>query len=201
MSLNLFIIGPSGSGKSTQAKLIAKKYQLTHFSVGQIIRDQISLETKLGQEAKSFLDSGNLVPDKVIHPLLTQSLEKINYQNYIIDGFPRLLDQGLFIEEFLLKINNPFDLIIHLDVTSQEITLRRSKMGDSFQDASRTDTSPEDIASRQAFYDKNNQPIIDHFSSLGKLLRIDGNRPVAPIFEDIKTNLDKLLNHKNSLQN
>ena len=71
MSLNLFIIGPSGCGKSTQAKLIASKYGLTHLSMGQILRDEMAAGTPEGLEAKSFVDSGNLVPEQLTFKLLT----------------------------------------------------------------------------------------------------------------------------------
>ena len=71
MSLNLFIIGPSGCGKSTQAKLIAAKYNLTHLSMGQILRDEMAAGTPEGLEAKSFVDSGTLVPEELTFKLLT----------------------------------------------------------------------------------------------------------------------------------
>ncbi|MBP6891750.1 nucleoside monophosphate kinase, partial [Candidatus Shapirobacteria bacterium] len=66
MPLNLFIIGPSGCGKSTQAKLIAEKYNLTHLSMGQILRDEIANGSGFGDEAKSYIDNGKLVPDDLI---------------------------------------------------------------------------------------------------------------------------------------
>jgi adenylate kinase len=192
MALNLFIIGPSGCGKSTQAKLIAAKYGLTHLSMGQLLRDEIVAASELGLKAKSFIDSGTLVPDDVAFAILTTNLAKINNQDFIIDGFPRILTQGQFIENYLATQSQPLDLIIHLDVTFEEIQARRAKMGVSFQDQNRTDSTPEAIASRQKFYDDNNGLIMDYFASKNLLFRVDGNRPVEPIFDDIAQKVNNL---------
>ena len=192
MSLNLFIIGPSGCGKSTQAKLIAEKYGLTHLSMGQLLRDEIAAASELGLKAKSFIDGGNLVPDEIAFAILTTNLAKINNQDFIIDGFPRVLTQGQFIENYLSTQNQPLDLIIHLDVTFEEIQARRAARGVEFQDTSRTDSTPEAIAARQKFYDDNNGLIMDYFQAKNLLFRVDGNRPIEPIFEDILNKVNSL---------
>jgi adenylate kinase len=192
MSLNLFIIGPSGCGKSTQAKLIATKYNLTHLSMGQILRDEMAAGSPEGLEAKSFVDSGTLVPEELTFKLLTGKLNQIGNKNFIIDGFPRSLGQGQFIEGYLSQVNEPLDLIIHLDVTFEEISARRAKMGVEFQDQNRTDNTPEAMAARQKFYDDNNGLIMDYFSPKGLILQVDGNRPIEPISADICQKIDQL---------
>lgn len=192
MSLNLFIIGPSGCGKSTQAKLIAAKYNLTHLSMGQLLRDEIAAGSELGLKAKSIVDAGNLVPDEIAFAILTSNLEKIGNQDFIIDGFPRILTQGQFIEGYLANKSQPLDLIIHLDVTFEEIQARRAARGAEFQDASRTDATPEAMAARQKFYDDNNGIIMDYFNNKNLLFRTDGNRPIEPIFEDICQKVNSL---------
>ena len=192
MSLNLFIIGPSGCGKSTQAKLIASKYGLTHLSMGQILRDEMAAGTPEGLEAKSFVDSGTLVPEELTFKLLTGKLNQISNKDFIIDGFPRSLGQGQFIEDYLAKVNEPLDLIIHLDVTFEEIQARRAKMGVEFQDKDRTDNTPEAMAARQKFYDDNNGLIMNYFNPKGLILQVDGNRPIEPIFADIDQKINQL---------
>ncbi len=192
MSLNLFIIGPSGCGKSTQAKLIAAKYNLTHLSMGQILRDEMAAGTPEGLEAKSFVDSGTLVPEELTFKLLTGKLNQIGNKDFIIDGFPRSLGQGQFIENYLAQVNEPLDLIIHLDVTFEEISARRAKMGAEFQDKDRTDNTPEAMAARQKFYDDNNGLIMDYFNPKGLILQVDGNRPIEPIFADIDQKVSTL---------
>jgi adenylate kinase len=192
MALNLFIIGPSGCGKSTQAKLIAEKYGLTHLSMGQLLRDEIAAQSELGLKAKAIVDAGNLVPDEVAFPILTNKLEQIGNQDFIIDGFPRILSQGQFIEDYLNGKSQPLDLIIHLDVTFEEIQARRAKMGADFQDKNRTDNTPEAMAARQKFYNDNNDLIMDYFQNKNLLFRTDGNRPIEPIFEDISQKVNSL---------
>ena len=192
MSLNLFIIGPSGCGKSTQAKLIAAKYNLTHLSMGQILRDEMAAGSPEGLQAKSFVDSGTLVPEELTFKLLTGKLNQIGNKDFIIDGFPRSLGQGQFIEDYLAKVNEPLDLIIHLDVTFEEIQARRAKLGLDFQDQNRTDNTPEAMASRQKFYDDNNGLIMDYFTPKGLVLQVDGNRPIEPIAADIDQKVSTL---------
>ena len=193
MPLNLFIIGPSGCGKSTQAKLIAEKYNLTHLSMGQILRDEIANGSGFGDEAKSYIDNGKLVPDDLIFDILISKLKAINNQDFIIDGFPRVLNQGRYIEYYLKKNNLPFSMLIHLSVTFEEISARRAKLGAEFQDADRTDNTPEAIASRQQFYDDGITPIREYFESKALFVDIDGNRPIEPIFEDIVKKIEILL--------
>ncbi len=193
LMLNLFIIGPSGCGKSTQAKLIAEKYNLTHLSMGQLLRDEIAADSGFGDEAKSYLDNGKLVPDDLIFDILIAKLNTLNNQNFIIDGFPRVLNQGKYMEYYLKKKDLPFSLLIHLSVTFGEISTRRAKLGVEFQDENRTDNTPEAIASRQQFYDEGIAPIREYFESKGLFVDIDGNHPVEPIFSDICQKIDKLL--------
>jgi len=193
MSLNLFIVGPSGCGKSTQAKLIAKKYGLIHLSTGQILRDEISAGSGFGLEAKSYLDAGTWVPDNLTFDVLVNKIKPLGYQNFIIDGFPRTLNQGRIMELFLKKNNQSFSLLIHLNVTFAEILARRVKMGDEFQDTDRTDNTPEAVTARQKSYDETIGPIKDYFKEKGKLFDVDGNRPIEPIFTDIVKKIDNLL--------
>lgn len=193
MPLNLFIIGPSGCGKSTQAKLVADKYHLTHLSMGQLFRDEITANSGFGLEAKPYLDQGIWVPDDLTFDILINKLNTIDTQNFIIDGFPRVLNQGKIIEYFLKKKNLPFSLLIHLDLSFEDILARRLKSGEEFQDQDRTDNTPKAIATRQESYLETINPIREYFESKGKLFNVDGNRPIEPIFEDICLAINKLL--------
>jgi len=190
--LNLFIIGPSGSGKSTQAKLIADKYGLTHLSMGQLLRDEMAAKSNYGFEAKKYIDQGKWVPDELAYRVLREKLELIDNSNFIIDGFPRMLNQALLIEEYFSSRNQTVSLLILLSVTYEEIAQRRQKMGQSFQERNRTDNTPKAIASRQKSYDDTADPIIYHYQKQKKLYEVDGNRPIEPIFNDICQKIDSL---------
>lgn len=197
MSLNLFIIGPSGCGKSTQAKLIAEKYHLTHMSMGQLLRNEINSGSELGLAAQESIDRGVWTPNEIVYPILINALKNIDNENFIIDGFPRLVEQGVFIDAHLSSVEKQTSLLIHLDVTFEEIMARRQKMGESFQDKSRTDNTPEAVAARQKSYEDTINPIFDFYKNQGKLLRVDGNRPIEPIFEDIVKIIDNIKNSVN----
>ncbi len=192
MSLNLFIIGPSGCGKTTQAKLIAEKYNLTHISMGQLLRDEMAAKSGYGLEAKGYIDNGKLVPDDLAFDVLINKLKTINFANFIIDGFPRVLNQGRIIEFYLRKNNSPITAVIHLTLSFEQISARRAKAGTEFQDKDRTDNNPQEIANRQAFYDDNIDSVREYFESKGKFIDIDGNRPIEPIFEDIVKEIEKI---------
>ena len=192
MSLNLFIIGPSGCGKTTQAKMVAEKYGLTHISMGQLLRDEITKKSGFGIEAKTYIDNGKLVPDDLVFDVLISHLKTIEYKNFIVDGFPRVLNQGRIVEFYLRKNNSPLTTLIHLSLSFEQIKARHEKMGEEFQDKTRTDNTPEDIANRQKFYDDNIEGIKDYFVGKGKFIDIDGNRPIEPIFEDIVKEIEKI---------
>lgn len=192
MSLNLFIIGPSGCGKSTQAKLIAEKYGLTHYSMGQLLRDEVTIGSDLGQKLKAVLDEGRWASDELVLDILKSNLAKINNQNFIVDGFPRMLNQGIEIEKYLESTGHTMSSLILLDVTFEEIMARRQKLGLEFQDTSRTDNTPEAVIQRQKSYDETINPIIEYYQNKNKLINIDGNRPIEPIFEDICQKINSL---------
>lgn len=191
--LNLLIIGPSGSGKSTQAKLIADKYGLTHLSMGQLLRDEMASKSAFGAAAKQYINQGKWVPDELAYQVLRSKLELINNSNFIVDGFPRMLNQALLMDEYLTSRNQSVTLLILLSVTYEEISLRRQKMGESFQSSSRTDNTPKAIASRQKSYDDTINPIIYRYERLKKIYKVDGNRPVQPIFNDICQKIDLIV--------
>lgn len=193
MSLNLFIIGPSGCGKSTQAKLIAEKYHLTHLSMGQLLRDEIASGSELGIKAKESIDKGVWTPDEITFPVLINALQKIDNQNFILDGFPRLVTQGIFIDAHLDSVGHKSSFLTHLTITQEELARRRQTYGDKFQDKSRTDNTPQAIAQRQKSYDDTISPILEYYRNQGKLFEVDGNRPVDPIFQDICAEIDKIL--------
>ncbi len=193
-TLNLFIIGPSGCGKSTQAKLIAEKYGLIHLSMGQLLRDEIAAKSPLGLEAQSYVEKGQWAPNELVFRILTANLEKVDNKNFIVDGFPRHIDQMKDMDNYLESKGRIANLIIHLDVTAQEIADRRQKVaqaGGTFQ-IGRNDETPEAIAARQKSYDDSITPIFEYLNQDSRLLRVDGNRPIEPIFADTCLRIEKL---------
>lgn len=194
--MNLFIIGASGCGKSTQADKIAKKYNLTHYSTGQIFRDEIAAQSPIGLEAQEYVKQGKWIPNDIIFRIITEKLQAINNNNFIIDGFPRQVDQMIKMDEYLNSQNTKADFVIHLDITTQEIVARRqavAQKGGTFQQ-NRPDETPEAIAARQKSYEESIDPIFEYLNKdTERLIRVDANRPIEPIFQDICLKLDQLL--------
>ena len=163
--------------------------------MGQLLRDEIAANSKLGLDAKKSVDLGTPVPDDIVLPILSQKLISLDYKNFIIDGFPRLVQQGHYIDRFLIDKGQQTSLLIHLLVDFLEIVRRRQLAGKDFQaeDQDRSDNTPEAIANRQKIlYESNVNPILEYYRNQNKLFEVDGNRPIEPILKDICIKIDKL---------
>ncbi|MBI2662019.1 nucleoside monophosphate kinase [Candidatus Woesearchaeota archaeon] len=114
--MKLIIMGPPGSGKGTVSERLEKEYGWLHVSPGELLREEVVKGTRIGKEIKSYIESGKLVPDRFVVEMV--KLEVKGKDNYILDGFPRSLDQAKSIEE--LKI----DIVIYLDVSEEEVIKR-----------------------------------------------------------------------------
>lgn len=179
--MNLIIIGPSGSGKGTQAKKIAKKYNLLHLSSGQLIRDHIKKRTNLGKKAEKYIKTGNWVPTEILFKMLLPKLKN----KFILDGTPRYLKQCGLVDKYLERHHQKIDAVIYLFVTTKELFRRRKFYGDKFQDASRTDNSDKLFKKRLRSGQRTMSPIVKYYQKQDKLIQIDGNRPIEPIFKNI----------------
>lgn len=186
--MNLIIIGPSGSGKGTQAKKIAKKYNLVHLSSGQLIRSHIKKGTVLGKKAEKYIKTGNWVPTEILLKILLPKLK----DDFILDGTPRYLKQCGLVDKHLEKHHQKIDAVIYLFITTKELFRRRKFYGDKFQEASRTDNSDELFRKRLQSGKRTLSPIVKYYRKQAKLIKIDGNRPIDPIFKDICTALSSL---------
>ncbi len=195
-TLELVIIGPSGGGKGTQAKRIAQKYGLEHISMGKIFRREIRSASKIGIAAKEYVNKGEWVPTDLTLKLLSQELEKRNFENFILDGFPRLPDQPKALDKMLAEHNQDIDLVIHLKVSDEVIMARRRKAwekGKSFYDQKRKDETEEAIRERLKSYHETIEPILEYYRQKDLLFNVNGERPIEPIFQDIVNQINTLL--------
>ena len=128
--LNLVLFGPPGAGKGTQANLLINKYNLTHLSTGDILRSEITAGTKLGLEAKSLMDAGNLVPDEVVIGMIASKLDNSSRSNgFIFDGFPRTSAQAKALDNLLEEKNTSINIILSLKVEDSELIKRLLNRG------------------------------------------------------------------------
>jgi len=118
--MKILFFGPNGSGKGTQGDVIKKRFGIPHIETGVIFRDNISRGTKLGKEAKGYIDRGELVPDSITIPMILDRLKEDDCQNgWLLDGFPRNLTQAQELDKALKKEGINIDIIIEIVLDKQ----------------------------------------------------------------------------------
>ena len=177
---NIVIFGKPGSGKGTQANFLKEKYNLYHISTGDLFRKNISNQTKLGIEAKYYLDNGDLVPDSVtIKMLENEVLSNKEVDGYIFDGFPRTLNQAESLDAFLTSINLKINATIALDVNEDELITRLLDRG---KVTNRSDDQDiEKIKNRFNEYNTKTSILINFYSKQDKFFSVDGKGSVNDI--------------------
>ena len=177
---NIVIFGKPGSGKGTQANFLKEKYNLYHISTGDLFRKNISNQTKLGIEAKSYLDNGDLVPDSVtIKMLENEVLSNKEANGYIFDGFPRTLNQAESLDDFLSSINLKINATIALDVKEDELITRLLDRGKTTNRSD--DQDIEKIKNRFNEYNTKTSILINFYSKQDKFFSVDGKGSVNDI--------------------
>jgi adenylate kinase len=208
--------GPPGSGKGTQAKLLAPKLKVPHISLGDLLREAVRSKSKVGDIAKNYLDAGKLVPDQVAIDVAEEAVSKKECKNgFVIDGFPRTLEQAVLFDRLLGKLKFNLKKVLYIDIPLEEIlkrlTGRRScrKCGaiyhltfnppkkDGICDVcggelyQRRDDTDEVIKVRYEVYKKQTSPLIDYYTKTGKLVYINGAKDVSEVFKEVSKRLAK----------
>ncbi|PKA21977.1 adenylate kinase, partial [Leptospira sp. mixed culture ATI2-C-A1] len=121
----LIFMGPPGAGKGTQADIIKEKYNIPQISTGDILRAAVKNGTAMGIEAKKFMDAGDLVPDAVVIGIIRDRLVESDCANgFILDGFPRTVEQAKALSEILKELHMELDSVVNLDVPDEELVKR-----------------------------------------------------------------------------
>ncbi len=183
---NIVIFGAPGSGKGTQSENLIKNYGLYHISTGDVLRDHIARDTKLGRVADSYISQGMLIPDDLMVNILADVLDANpeTKKGVIFDGFPRTINQAEELKKMLAQRDAQVDAVVGLEVPEDELTNRLVKRG---IDSGRSDDNPETIKKRLDVYHKQTSPLRDYYVAENKYLKIHGMGSVDSIFEDIKT--------------
>jgi len=189
---NIIIFGKPGSGKGTQADFLKDKYDLYHISTGDLFRKNITNETKLGLEAKSYLDNGDLVPDSVtIKMLENEVLSNKQVNGYIFDGFPRTLNQAKSLDFFLASIDLKINATIALEVSEDELI---SRLLDRGKITNRSDDQDIDkIKNRFNEYNNKTSILINFYRSQDKFFSVDGKGSVNDITSRLFNLVDSLI--------
>ena len=189
---NIIIFGKPGSGKGTQADFLKNKYDLYHISTGDLFRKNITTKTKLGLEAKSYLDNGDLVPDTVTVKMLeNEVLLNKDVKGYVFDGFPRTLNQAESLDFFLESINLNINATIALDVSEDELISRLLERG---KITNRSDDQDVDkIKNRFNEYNNKTSILINFYKNQDKFYSVDGKGSVDDITSRLFNLIDSLI--------
>ena len=178
MKKHLLFLGAPGAGKGTQAALISQTNSYLHLSTGELLRKEIEMNTYLGKQVKDIMNRGELVSDELVLKIVRQNLDK-NNNGWILDCFPRNLSQANSLNEVLIEINQPLEVVFYLDIPEEVLIKRLLLRG-------RKDDNEETIRKRVEIYKKTTEPLIRYFRDLSLLEYIDADRYLKTISSDIK---------------
>ncbi|MFM1952507.1 MAG: hypothetical protein RJA33_1301 [Actinomycetota bacterium] len=201
--MRLVLVGPPGAGKGTQAQFLAAHYAIPHIATGDIFRANLKANTPLGQEAKTFMDRGELVPDSVTNAMVKDRLTQDDLANgFLLDGFPRNVVQAEVLRAILAEKRTPLDAVLELSIPNEVIIGRLSSRqtcracgAPSAPDANactacgssdlyqREDDRPEVIGKRLEVYEEQTAPIVHFYRTEGLLITIDAQGEVSEITE------------------
>ena len=178
MKKKLLFIGPPGAGKGTQANLYSKKYGLDHLSTGDLLRDEVNSGSELGLKASEIMNKGELVNDELVLSIVERRLINIK-QGWLLDGFPRNVNQANSLKKLLEKINQPLEAVISIQIADSFLIKRLLSRG-------RDDDNEDVIINRLKIYKEKTSPLIELYSKQGILKGIDGNADIDIVFSSIE---------------
>lgn len=203
--MNIVLLGAPGAGKGTQAQKLVEEFGVAHISTGDLLRAAVKAGTKLGVKAKSYMDNGQLVPDKLVVDLVTERLDADDAQKgFILDGFPRNTAQAVTLDSALAEMGRNLDAALLVDVKPDVIVKRLSSRrtckecgytapagvdscpscgGEMYQ---RDDDKPETIQKRLDVYENQTAPLVEYYRGKELLKVVDGDRPVDEVYADVK---------------
>lgn len=216
--MNLILLGPPGAGKGTQADRLRADFGLPLISTGDMLRSQVAEETELGKEAKRYMNAGELVPDAVIIQMITDRLaDEDTRDGFLLDGFPRNLEQAGALEEALSGLNRGLTAALLIEVPDEELLRRLTGRrvcvknpghiyhvqsdppkheGVCDQDGSRLIQRDDDreatIRRRLQVYHSQTEPLIEYYERAGLLRRFDGQRSPDDVHARIRATIATL---------
>lgn len=217
--MNLLIMGLPGAGKGTQAAKIVEEFGVAHISTGDMFRTAMANKTEMGVLAKSFIDKGELVPDKVTNGIVKERLaqDDIAEKGFLLDGYPRTIEQAHALDETLKNLDLKLDGVINIDVNPDSLIERLSgrficrSCGATYHKAfnptkvegtcdacgghefyQRDDDKPETVKRRLDVNIAQGAPIIEHYRKAGIVFDIQGNQDINDVFADIEKAISSL---------
>jgi adenylate kinase len=184
--MRIVLLGPPGAGKGTQALLISKHLSIPHVSTGEILREQVALQSPLGLRVKATLDSGELVADDLIMEIVHERLGREDCAGgFLLDGIPRTLPQAEILDTILSREARPLTDVVQIAVPQQVLVDRIRVRGGVAAGAGRSDDASEVAAHRFQVYLTQTAPVAVHYREQGCLREVDGVGSVEEVFERI----------------
>ncbi|WIA23697.1 hypothetical protein OEZ85_000388 [Tetradesmus obliquus] len=180
----VFVLGGPGSGKGTQCERIVAKYGHTHLSAGDLLRDEVKSGSELGKQCEAIMKEGKLVPMEVIIGLLRAAMVRSGGSSFLIDGFPRALDQAEMFERMV----KPAELVLAFDCPEEVMEARLLKRGET---SGRSDDNTATIRKRFETFVSQSLPVIAHYEQLGKCHRISAVPPPEEVFEAVQAAIER----------
>jgi len=199
--LNLIFLGPPGAGKGTQAQRLQRDFRVPYIATGDILREAVKEGSELGQQAKEYMDSGDLVPDELMIELIVARVDEDDSRDgFILDGFPRTVGQADALNDAFERLGRRLTAALLIDAEDDVLVKRISgrrvckKAGHNYhvefdppkhegvcdQDGSRLiqrdDDKPETVRRRLETYHEKTEPLIEYYDERGALRRFDGTR-------------------------
>jgi adenylate kinase len=209
--LNLILLGPPGSGKGTQGERLQEDFRLPYYATGDILRAAVKEGTEVGQQAKEYMDRGDLVPDEVIIGVIAERLQEGEASDgFILDGFPRTVPQAEALDAKMSELRREMTAVILIEVPEEEILRRLGGRRTCSENPShiyhvefdppkqdgvcdidgaelivRDDDQPEVIKNRLAQYREKTEPLVDYYDERGILNGVDGRQSPDEVEERI----------------
>lgn len=208
--MRIILLGPPGAGKGTQAKSLADTLGIVHIASGDLLRDNQERGTELGKMARTYMRQGLLVPDDVIIGMIQERINAADAQEgYVLDGFPRTLEQARALGEALEKQEQHIDKVVNIKVSEEELVSRLAGRwicrkcqrpyhqvnapprqegvcdecgGELYR---REDDTPEAVLRRIQVYAQQTAPLIQYYSQKGNLEEVDGGRSIEDVRESL----------------
>jgi adenylate kinase len=191
--MNLILLGPPGAGKGTQAEALAKRRGLIQLSTGDMLRAAVKAGTEVGKKAEVIMKSGGLVPDEVVIGIIADRIEEPDCANgFILDGFPRTLNQAAALDRLLASKGKKLDAVVELKVDDGVLLSRienRARETVAAGGTVRADDNAEALKTRLMAYYRETSPLIGYYFASGKLKTIDGMAAIP----DVARQLDQVV--------
>jgi len=216
MKLRIVLLGAPGSGKGTQAAVVAQRLGIDHIASGDLFREAANRGDELGQEVKAYMEKGLLVPDEVVIKMILESLSASDSaRGFILDGFPRTLEQAKALDRSLEQSEGKIEKALYIKVSTEELVKRLGGRlicrncqtpyheinsppkvagrcdlcgGELYR---RPDDAPQTVRKRLEVYFAETAPLIAYYREVGKLVEINGERGIEEVGEELTAALTK----------